>query len=447
MPSRTGLTGKVIFQGEPGYEEARKNWNPYVDTFPLVFVFAQRTYDIQNAILWARKHDVPIRFRSGRHALDKSLSEVKGGIVIDVSDMKRIKVYDKKGIALVETGNNVGPLVKTLASQGFMAPFGDSPTVGVGGITMGGGIGLLQRSIGLISDNLVGLQMVDANGRIVTADHQRNSDLLWASRGGGGGNFGINTHYVYKLHRAPKEATVYKITWPWNQLEEVFKTWQKWAPDVDRRLGSILEIFSRRNGLLQSTGLFLGSKRELEQLLKPLKSTGTPTEIFVKTFTYLGAVNYLIPSQPIPGRSDDNKKFSSNWAPHLLPEEAIRIMRRFLEVSPGMSSNFFFLNSGGALNQPQPNETAFYWRNSKFYLEWNASWNSPFEEQINLALVEKTRKRLLPFVEGSYVNVPDQNIKDFGAAYYGTNFERLKQVKAMYDPNNVFHFPQSIPPA
>lgn len=447
MNDKHHLTGRVIFRGDPGYNQARKNWNPFVDTFPLVFVFAQETKDIQNALLWARENKIPIRFRSGRHALDKGLSEVKDGIVIDVSEMKRIRLNKEKEIAIVETGNNVGPLVKALAREGFMAPFGDSPTVGIGGITMGGGIGLLQRSIGLISDNLVGLQMVDANGRVIQADRKRNNDLLWASQGGGGGNFGINTEYVFKVHRAPKIATVYKIDWPWQQLEKVFKTWQKWSPYVDDRLGSILEIYTKKNGLLRSTGLFLGSKEELIRLLYPLINTGTPIDVFVKTFSYLGAVDYLIPSEPIPGRATESQKFSSTWAPDLLPDEAIGVMRRFLEESTGTDSNFFFLNAGGAINQPSPNDTAFFWRNSKFYLEWNSSWANKYEETKNLALVEKTRRGLAPYIEGSYVNVPDQFIRDFGPAYYGSNFERLKRVKSKYDPQNIFHFPQSIPPA
>ncbi|WP_270180266.1 FAD-binding oxidoreductase [Alkalihalobacillus sp. CinArs1] len=446
MKSRHRLTGRVIFRGDPGYDKARKNWNPFVDTFPLVFVFAQETRDIQNALSWACENNVPIRFRSGRHALDKGLSEVKDGIVIDVSEMKRIRFNRKKGIAIVETGSNVGPTVKALAREGYMLPFGDSPTVGVGGITMGGGIGLLQRSIGLISDNLIGLKMVDADGNLIQADHHRNEDLLWASRGGGGGNFGVNTEYVYKLHKAPEKATVFEIDWPWDQLETVFKAWQNWAPDVDTRLGTILELFSKKNGTLRSTGLFLGHKDELEKLLKPLKNAGSPTKVFVKMFTYPDAVDYLIPTQKIPGRADANKKFSSNWAQDLLPDEAIKVMRQFLEESQSEDTNFFFLNAGGALNQPSPNETAFYWRNAKFYMEWNASWTDRSDQARNLALVEETRLRLKPFVEGSYVNVPDQFIRNFGPAYYGTNFDRLQRVKAKYDPRNVFQFPQSIPP-
>lgn len=192
-----------------------------------------------------------------------------------------------------------------------MAPFGDSPTVGIGGITMGGGFGVLSRSVGLISDNLLALKTVDAKGRIIQANKDENKDLFWASRGGGGGNFGYNTEYTFKVRPAPKTATVFNIIWPWEQLETVFKAWQKWAPFVDERLGCILEIYSKVNGLCHAEGIFQGSKTELIKLLKPLTNSATPTQIVIETLSYPDAIDFLDPDEPIPGRSDQNVKFSS----------------------------------------------------------------------------------------------------------------------------------------
>lgn len=445
LKSETKLTGRVVFKGEPGYEEARLNWNPFTNTFPLVIVFAQNHNDVCNAIKWARENNVPIRARGGRHSLERNMATVKDGITIDVSEMTRIRLNSNKEIALVETGNDVGPVVKTLAQKGFMFPFGDSPSVGIAGLTLGGGIGPIQRTIGLASDNLVGVKMVDARGRTLKADYNSNSDLLWASRGGGGGNFGIATEYALKLHRAPAKATIYSITWPWEQMEEVVKVWQRWAPFVDTRLGAILEVFSKNNGLLQATGLFLGSKAELTDLLKPLLRTGTPTEVNIQTSSWPTVVdNWLVPD-PIP--SDMANKFSSSYGFQPFPDEAIKIMRRFLEEATGTESNFFFLNWGGEVSRISPKDTAFFWRDPKYYFEWSATWTNPSDARRNLALVERTREMLKPFSKGSYVNVPDFNIENYGHAYYGTNFDRLRKVKTKYDPMNVFHFPQSIPPA
>ncbi|MEB4858329.1 FAD-binding oxidoreductase [Priestia aryabhattai] len=443
----TPLTGRVIFKGDPGYQQALKNWNPYVDVCPLVFVFAQNSYDISNAIKWAQKNKVPLRVRSGRHALDKNLSVVSGGIVIDVSGMNRVCLDKKSEMATVQTGIHVGPLVKMLAREGFMAPFGDSPTVGIGGITMGGGFGVLSRSIGLISDNLLSLETVDAKGNILQANQTCNKDLFWASRGGGGGNFGYNTEYTFKVHRAPKTATVFNIIWPWDQLETVFKTWQQWAPFVDERLGCILEIYSKVNGLCHAEGIFLGSKKELTKLLKPLLNAGNPKQTVIETLSYPDAIDFLDPDEPIPGRSDQSVKFSSAWGLDLWSEEPISVMKKFLEEATGTEANFFFINWGGALSRVASDETAFFWRRPLFYTEWTASWENKSQEAANIASVEKVRQLMKPYVKGSYVNVPDQNIEKFGKAYYGSNFARLREIKAKYDPENLFHFPQSIPPS
>lgn len=445
----TKLTGRVIFKGDPGYNSAIKNWNPYVDVYPYVFVFAQNAHDVSNAIKWARENKVPLRVRSGRHALDRNLSVVSGGIVIDMSDMNKIHldIDEKRAIATVQTGVHVGPLVKGLAREGFMAPFGDSPTVGIGGITTGGGFGVLSRAIGLISDNLLALETVDAKGNIIQANHSCNEDLLWASRGGGGGNFGYNTEYTFKIRRAPKAATVFNIIWPWEQLETVFKAWQKWAPFVDERLGCILEIFSKINGLCHAEGIFLGPKDELIKLLKPLLNAGTPTRTDIETLPYPDTIDFLDPDEPIPGRSDQSVKFSSAWGHKLWPQEPISIMRKFLENATGTESNFFFINWGGAISRVPKEETAFFWRRPLFYTEWNASWVNKSQEAENLDSVERVRQQMKPYVAGSYVNVPDQNIENFGKEYYGANFARLRKIKAKYDPENLFCFPQSIPPS
>nr|WP_285857291.1 FAD-binding oxidoreductase [Paenibacillus lautus] len=447
VKSQTKLTGRVIFRGDPGYDSARKNWDPHTNKFPKVFVFARKTKDVANAIKWARENRVPIRPRSGRHALETNLSQVNGGIVIDVSEMNKIKLNKKNGTVIVETGNRVGRIANTLARQGFIAPFGDSPTVGIGGITLGGGIGPLQRTIGLISDNLISLEMVDAKGNVIKANKKQNADLLWASRGGGGGNFGIYTKYKFNVRRAPESATVYRITWPWNQFEKVLKAWQLWAPSVDTRLGSELSIGPKKGGNVSMEGLFLGPKTEAIRLLSPLTSVGTPTMKTIRQLPYTEAVNFLLPPDPVLTQKFSNQ-FSSGFGRRPFPDKAIKYMREFLEKAEANSTaGFFFLNWGGAVSRISPKATAFFWRKAKFYVEWNTSWIQPSDAAKNIALTRNTRRKLQPYIVGSYINVPDQGIKNSGPVYYGTNYPRLRKVKAKYDPENVFNNPQSIPPA
>jgi FAD/FMN-containing dehydrogenase len=420
------------------------NWDPFTNKFPAVFVFAQQEEDVANAVNWARENHVPIRMRSGRHALAKDFSQVSGGIVIDVSNMQNINLDKERGIATVQTGIRVGALVRMLAQEGVLAPFGDSSTVGIGGITLGGGITAIQRSVGLISDNLIAGTIVDANGEIIHFSENRNPDLLWAMRGGGGGNFGIATSYTFKIHPAPDRVGIFQIVWPWEQLEEVIDAWQKWSPYVDTRLGTILEVYSKTNGLLRSQGIFLGSEKELEIQLKPLLAVGNPIKAFVDEVSLPEAIDFWAPNEPL--FDDQYTTWSSAWVERTLPEEGIDAIKKFLEKSTGSESNFFFLNSGGAMNRIPPHETAFFWRNTKYYVEWTSSWTKDCETDKNIAMVERTRTELDPFVVGSYVNVPDLLIKNFGQEYYGGNYDRLRRIKAKYDPANVFKFAQSISP-
>jgi len=445
MQRKTKLTGTLIYPNDPEYWQARRNWNPFTNAFPIVFVFAQKTNDVANAVKWARENNVPIRMRSGRHALAKDFSQTNGGIVIDTSQMTMVKLDKKRGIATVQAGIRVGVLVRKLAKEGILAPFGDSSTVGIGGISTGGGITAIQRTAGVISDNILAATIVDANGEILHVSKNKKPDLYWAIRGGGGGNFGIITSYTFKVRPAPPRVGIFQIIWPWEQLDEVIDTWQRWAPFVDEHLGTILEAFAKTNGLLRSQGIFLGPKAKLNKLIKPLLDVGTPLKVLVKEVTLLEAIDFWAPNEPI--FDDQNTAWSSAWMEQFLPAKGISAIHSFLEKSKGSETNVFFLNSGGAMNQVPPKETAFFWRNTKYYLEWDASWTKDSETRKSIRLVGQTRTKLQPYITGSYVNVPDLNIKNYGQEYYGDNFARLRKVKAKYDPENVFHFVQSIPPA
>jgi hypothetical protein len=206
-----------------------------------------------------------------------------------------------------------------------------------------------------------------------------------------------------------------------------------------------LEANSKTNGLLRSQGIFLGPKDKLEKLIKPLTEVGSPIEVFIDEVSLSEAIEFWAPNEPLV--DTQSSSWSSSWVEKVLPKAGIKAIRNFLEKAKGDESNFFFLNSGGAMNEVDPQDTAFFWRNTKYYLEWDASWMKESEAQKNIKLVQETREQLKPYITGSYVNVPDLNLKNYGQLYYGDNFARLQQVKAKYDPKNVFNFVQSIPPA
>jgi hypothetical protein len=193
------------------------------------------------------------------------------------------------------------------------------------------------------------------------------------------------------------------------------------------------------------TGLFLGSKTEAIRLMKPVTSVGTPTKL-IRLLPYTQVVNFLLPPDPVLTQRVSNQ-FSSGFGRRPFPDKAIKSMREFLEKVEGADAGFFFLNWGGAVSRVSPRATAFFWRKAKFYVEWNSSWVRQSEAAKNIAIVRNTRRKLQPYIVGSYINVPYQGIKNSGPVYYGANFPRLRRVKAKYDPENVFRNPQSIPPA
>jgi FAD/FMN-containing dehydrogenase len=443
----TQLTGRLVWPSSPDYESARLLWARQFSYFPLVIVFCQNVQDVVNALRWCREHNVAFRVRSGRHALE-GWSSLDGGAVIDVSSMNQIHVDARAGLATVQAGATQGAVVTALAQRGYTIPSGGERDPGIAGVTLGGGIGTLARAMGLACDHLVGVEMVVPSGtqgaQVIQADTHTHADLLWASRGGGGGNFGIATSFTFKI-RPLSTVTIYDATWgaaDWPHMSELFRVWQDLAPSADDRLGSVFTVASKTNGSIASNGMFIGAeKARLRQLLQPLLTIGTP-KVTIKTMPYLDAwLHFALPDDP-----PHNDKFSSVWVYRSLPPQAIEIARRFLTDTANPEANIWCLSWGGAVGRIPTGATAFFHRRARYYMEWDAPWKNRREQTQAIAWIEQLREVLAPYVRGSYINVPDRSINDL-RTYYGDNLARLRAVKSTYDPENVFHFEQSIPPA
>ncbi|WP_201374161.1 FAD-binding oxidoreductase [Ktedonobacter robiniae] len=442
----TKLTGRLVFPNSPNYNSARLGWARQFSQFPLVIVFCQNAQDVVNALSWCREHNVAFRARSGRHCLE-GWSALDGGVVIDVSNMNQIHVDTSAEVATVQTGATQGAVVTALGKIGYAIPSGGEKTPGIGGVTLGGGIGTLARSMGLACDHLIGLEMVVPSGKqgaeVIQVDEHNHADLLWACRGGGGGNFGIATSFTFKI-RPISTVTIYDATWgsaDWQHVSELLSVWQSLTPSADDRLGSTFNSNSKKNGSIASNGIFIGSQEaQLRQLLQPLLGIGTP-KVTIQTMSYLDAwLHFAAPPDP-----PHNDKFSSVWVYSALPPKAIETVHSFLANAPTPQANIWCLSWGGAVGRIPTEATAFFHRKAQFYMEWDSPWTNDTEEGQAIAWVEQFREALQPYVNGSYINVPDRSINDL-RTYYGNNLARLQEVKRMYDPENVFHFEQSIPP-
>jgi FAD/FMN-containing dehydrogenase len=459
MPSETRLTGRVVLPSDPDYDSDRMASNQRFDIHPSVLVFCQTVDDVVKAVQWARENGVQISMRGGRHSYEAlSMSE---GIVIDVSDMNRVQIDKVKKTAVVEAGTQLMPLYEALWQEGLTIPGGSCATVGIAGVTLGGGYGLLSRQMGLTCDSLLAVQMVNAKGEIITANETQNSDLLWACRGGGGGNFGVVTSLTFKLHSISNVA-IYTMEWPWQQIREVIAVWQKWAPSVADGLTCVLKLFGKGTGKIASTGLFVGSQQKLDELLKPLKSVGTPSKFTVETVSYLEAARrfagvkdtrnqklWMVHWHSLPQTPQVKFKAKSDYAFKPLSNEGIETIVRFLAIVPSGSDLIQFDSYGGAIARIPKEATAFPHRAGTLYsIQYMVYWRQPQDEDKCLKWIRDFYAAMRPYVSGAaYSNYCDLDLINWESAYYGSNFPRLVKVKAAYDPENMFYHPQSIPPA
>ncbi len=217
--------------------------------------------------------------------------------------------------------------------------------------------------------------------------------------------------------------------------------WQDLAPSADDRLGSVFIASSKAAGAINLNGMFIGSEEaRLRDLLRPLLELGKP-KVTIQTMPYLDAwYHFALPDDP-----PHNDKFSSVWVYNSLPSEAIETVLSFLTDAPNAEANIWCLNWGGAVGRIPTDATAFFHRRARYYIEWDATWKNASEEKEAIAWIERFRVAMGPYVNGSYINVPDSSINDL-RTYYGDNLARLQEVKRKYDPENVFRFEQSIPP-
>lgn len=446
----TSLTGEVVRPGDSGYEQARIGYNRLYSCHPQAIVFCSETADVVNALAWARQNDVPVRARSGRHSLD-GWSAVEGGLVIDVSPMKSAQIDEASNTATVGAGLNQLEAVRALGRAGVAAPTGTEGSVGLVGATLGGGFGLLTRSFGMASDNLLAAEVVVATAgggaKAIIADEQNNSDLLWALRGAGNGNFGIVTSLTYNVR--PLTQTIY-VTAKWPGLQDlpgVFATWQNAAPRVDDRLTSQLEI--HRDEVALVGVLAGGSGREAVHMLAPILSVGEP-EVAVKDTgwaeTYAG---FQIPVD----QEAANWKYHSQFISEPFSSEAIGLVAAFMAKAPTSACDYFTNAFGGAVASSEPaGGSAFAHRGALFYAEPGAGWGTrggvpasedPLTPQC-LSWIADFGEALSPFVNGAYSNIPHAGMAGWEAAYWGPNVDRLRIIKAKYDPDNVFTYEQSL---
>jgi FAD/FMN-containing dehydrogenase len=439
MISTEGLTGRVILQGSPGYDEARQNYNGRFNKFPIIIVYCHIAQDVVNAVRWVRKYQMPFRIRGGGHSYE-AFSLIDGGLVIDVSNLLRIHINKEDLTAQVGAGFRLLPLYEALWNQGLTIPGGTCPSVCVSGLTLGGGYGLLSRLFGMTCDNLIEIEMVTAQGDTIRANDNQHRDLLWACRGGGDGSFGVITSFTFRAHPI-ENVTRYRMTWDFDDLKEVVRYWQSWAPYADPRLTSLLALPAQNLGDLRVSGVFVGSEEALKWALRPLQEATQPKTAEFHSTTWIEAARQVA-GIPV---AQELFKNSSAYAYEPLSDEALNVLIHNLQTAPGPVNVVAFDACGGAISQVPENATAFVHRKALFVIQYQSYWTQNADADKNIQWIERFRRSMLPYTEGAYRNYCDSMIVNWPAAYFGKNLAGLMQVKQTYDPENLFRFEQSIP--
>jgi FAD/FMN-containing dehydrogenase len=415
--------------------------------------------DVRAAVRWAAKHDVRLAARSGGHSY-AGYSTVHGGLVVDLRRLRTVSLSRGGGVARVEAGAQLVDVYTALAARGATVPGGTCPSVGAGGLVLGGGMGLASRALGLTCDRLRAVEIVTADGTARRADAHTETDLLWASRGGGGGNFGIATAFELRAH-AVRDASWFFISWPWTQAGAALEAWLAFAPHTVPELTSVLSLATGAGGpRVTALGQLFGTPVRLRTLIRPL--TAVPgAHLSSGSSGYLDLMRRwagCLGRSPAschttgtrPGGTLERARFAakSDYVARAFDAAgraaAVSAIERRQRQSSG-SGALLFDAYGGVINRIAPDATAFVHRDALCSIQ-ELAYFGPAGTHDALAWLRATRAALGPHVTGAaYQNYIDPELADWQHAYYGSNLARLRAIKARVDPDGLFRFAQSIP--
>ena len=463
------LSGTLVVPGDATYANDSLLFNELLTSpEPAAIAYCANAADVQRCVAYARAHGVPMAARSGGHSYGGYSSSP--GLVVDVSSLNSVSVAPGMQLATVGAGAQLIDIYNQLGSSGRLLPGGSCPTVGIAGLALGGGIGVFGRAYGMTCDNIASLEIVTADGSLRRCTPRSNSDLYWASRGGGGGNFGIVTSFTFTVHPIPS-VTLFTLDWPWSEAASVLDAFLRWIATAPNELWANCQLAangSGGNGFLKVTGVFAGPTAACSSALAPLLSAvgAAPSSRFVGPENYLrammieaGCENLTVAQCHVPTRNPggtlSRSAFTakSSYVNKAFPAAGTTAMIDAVEALgndvPGVGGGITFDSYGGAISQLGAGDTAFVHRDAIACAQYSVTYGSASPAPSVVAgarsWLDQTQTSFTPYAAGSYQNYIDPTLPNWAQAYYGTNLPRLMQVKKAYDPGNVFRFAQSIP--
>ncbi len=448
---KSGLRGRMLTPGVPEYDEARTVWNGMIDRRPAVIIRCANADDVVKAVRLASEHSLLVSVRGGGHNIAGN-AVCDGGLMIDLSFMKSVKVDPAKRTAHVDPGVTLGGLDEATQAFSLATPVGINSTTGVAGLTLGGGFGWLSRPLGLTIDNLISADVVIAPGKLIKASESENADLFWGIRGGGG-NFGVVTSFEFRLHPVGPEVLAGLIVHPLDAAKDVLRFYRdfiKGTPEefvcwfVLRKAPPLPFLAPEWHGkeILVLAACYSGKIEDGERIAKPLRSFGKPLADVIGPTPFTGWQKVLDPLLA-PG-------MRNYWKSHDFRELSDGLIDVFIAHArriPDPQTEIAFAQLGGAVSRVPHEATAYTHRDAQFVLNVHGRWEDPAKDSACISWARELFQAAAPFATGGvYVNFMTQEEHDRVQAAYGSNYDRLVKLKNKYDPTNLFRVNQNIRP-
>jgi FAD/FMN-containing dehydrogenase len=445
--------GELLWPGDDAYESARRVWNGMIDRRPALIAQCAGAADVIAAVRFARENDILASVRGGGHNV-AGLAVADGGLMIDLSHMRAVRVDPARGIARAEPGVTLGVLDHETQAFGLVAPAGIVTTTGIAGLTLGGGFGWLSRKHGLTCDNLLSVDVVTAEGKLTAASERENPDLFWGVRGGGG-NFGIVTSFEYRLHGFGPTALAGLVFYPMSEAGAVLRAWRDYIPTTPEELTTIaflriappapfLPPHVHGTPVLIIGACYAGPIEEGERVVRPLRELATPLVDLLSPKPFTAHQATFDAAQP-PGH---HRYWKSHNLTGLTDEAIDTIVAHASEISSPLSLVGLF-QLGGAVSRVGEDATAYSDRRAGFNMNIASAWLNTEEADRHIGWTRGLSSAMQPFSTGGvYLNFQaDEGPEQVRAAYGAGKLERLAALKSRYDPSNFFRLNQNIRPA
>jgi FAD/FMN-containing dehydrogenase len=447
------LAGELVAPGDPTYDTARRVWNGLIDKRPGLIVRCAREADVVAAVQFARDHDLQLCVRAGGHNV-AGRAVADGALVLDLSGMRGVRADAAARTASVEGGALLGDVDRATSPLGLAAPLGAVSETGVAGLTLHGGYGWLSRKHGLSIDNVLSARVVTAGGEVLRASATENPDLFWAIRGGGG-NFGVVTSFEFRLHPIPPEVWFALVLYPLDRADDVMRGYRDFmlqAPEDLTAIGiywsapPLPAIPAEMHGapVLIVAAVYSGPPEQGEAAIAPLRALDRPMADLTSRMPFSDVQRAFDEDYP-KGRL---YYWKSSYLPQL-PDDAVAMLSRYAGERPSPLSTVEVWTLGGAVARVPEDETAFARRAHPFLFAVESNWEDPARTDENIEWARRAVREMERFTAGAYLNFAgfgEEGEAQLRAAY-GPNLDRLRALKAKYDPGNLFRGNFNVAPA